>query len=123
MSASSKKLDTAKHIRQKPAYSLGQNIAYMILLAWKQRRSVILLALAMAVVAILLSLTQLFIVPSILGGVEANISVAALTTIILLFTGALILLSATQSYFSSCSQFGRMMRGTTGLRLTILMLL
>ena len=107
MSALSKKLDTAKHIRQKPAYSLGQNIAYMILLAWKQRRSVILLALAMAVVAILLSLTQLFIVPSILGGVEANISVAALTTIILLFTGALILLSATQSYFSSCSQFGR----------------
>lgn len=30
-----------------------------------------------------------------------------LTIIILLFTGALVLLSAAQSYFSSCSQFGR----------------
>lgn len=107
MSTSSKILGTAKHLRQKPDYSLGQNIAYMISLAWKQRRSVIFFALTMSVVAILLSLTQLFIVPYILGFVEANVSVAELTTIILLFTGALILLSAAQSYFSSCSQFGR----------------
>ena len=107
MSTSSKILGTAKHIRQNPAYSLGQNIAYMLSLAWKQRRSVIFFALTMSVAAILLSLTQLFIVPYILGFVEANVSVAELTTIILLFTGALILLSAAQSYFSSCSQFGR----------------
>lgn len=39
MCTSSKILGTAKHIRQKPAYSLGQNISYMISLAWKQRRS------------------------------------------------------------------------------------
>lgn len=106
MPVSSKRL-TAKHMKQKPAHSLGQNIIYMILLAWKQRRSVILLALTMAVVAILLSLTQLFIVPSILEVVEINVSVAELTAIILLFTGVLVLLSAAQSYFSSCSQFGR----------------
>lgn len=106
MPVSSKRL-TAKHMKQKPAHSLGQNIIYMISLAWKQRRSVILLALTMAVVAILLSLTQLFIVPSILEVVEINVSVAELTAIILLFTGVLILLSAAQSYFSSCSQFGR----------------
>ncbi|MDE6627655.1 MAG: ABC transporter ATP-binding protein/permease [Lachnospiraceae bacterium] len=107
MSILSKTLDTAKHIKQKPTYNLGQNIVYMISLAWKQRRSVILFALTMTVVAILLSLTQLFIVPSILGIVEINASVAELTTIILLFTGALILLSAARSYLSSCSQFGR----------------
>ena len=106
MPVSSKRL-TAKHMKQKPAHSLGQNIIYMISLAWKQRRSVILLALTMAVVAVLLSLTQLFIVPSILEVVEINVSVAELTAIILLFTGVLILLSADQSYFSSCSQFGR----------------
>lgn len=106
MPVSSKRL-TAKHMKQKPAHSLGQNIIYMISLAWKQRRSVISLALTMAVVAILLSLTQLFIVPSILEVVEINVSVAELTAIMLLFTGVLILLSAAQSYFSSCSQFGR----------------
>ena len=107
MSVSSKARDIAKHMKQKPAYNLGQNTAYMISLAWKQRRSVILLALAMAAVAILLSLTQLFIVPSVLGAVEANVSGAELTTIILLFTGALILLSAAGAYLSSCAQFGR----------------
>lgn len=98
---------TAQHRKQKPAHSLGQNLIYMVSLAWKQRRSVILLAVAMAVVAILLSLTQLFIVPSILGAVEVNVSAAELIGTILLFTGVLILLRAAQSYFSSCSQFGR----------------
>ncbi|MDE5597190.1 MAG: ABC transporter ATP-binding protein, partial [Lachnospiraceae bacterium] len=103
----SKRSDTAKHIKQKPAHSLGQNIAYMVSLAWSQRRSVILLNLAMSVAAILLSLTQLFIVPSILGAVEDKVSVAEITVIILLFTGALILLSAAGAYLSSCAQFGR----------------
>ena len=107
MSISSKVLGTDKHVKQKPAHSLGQNIVYMISLAWRQRRSVIWLALTMAAAAILLSLTQLFIVPSILGAVEAKVTIAELTVIILLFTGALILLSATGSYFSSCAQFGR----------------
>ena len=79
----------------------------MISLAWRQRRSVIGLTLIMAAAAILLSLTQLFIVPSILGAVEAKVSVAELSVIILFFTGALIFLSAAQAYLTSCSQFGR----------------
>ena len=79
----------------------------MISFAWRQRRSVILLVLTMAASAILLNLAQLFIVPSILGAVETHASIVELTIIILLFTGALVLLSAAQSYFSSCSQFGR----------------
>lgn len=98
---------TARHIKQKPVYGFGQNISYMISLAWRERRSVIWLALTMAAAAILLSLTQLFIVPSILGAVEAKASIAELTVIILLFTGALILFSAAGAYFSSCAQFGR----------------
>lgn len=101
------KAGTAENTKQKPAHSLGQNITYMISLAWRQRRSVIGLTLIMAAAAILLSLTQLFIVPSILGAVEAKVSVAELSVIILLFTGALIFLSAAQAYLASCSQFGR----------------
>ena len=101
------KAGTAENTKQKPAHSLGQNITYMISLAWRQRRSVIGLTLIMAAAAILLSLTQLFIVPSILGAVEAKVSVAELSVIILLFTGALIFLSAAQAYLASCAQFGR----------------
>ena len=107
MSFFSKASGTAGNKRQKPVYGLGRNVIYMISLAWRQRRSVILLVLTMAAVAILRSLTQLFVVPSILGAVEAKVSDAELTAIILLFTGALILLNAAWSYFSSCSQFGR----------------
>ncbi len=107
MSFLSKASGAAKHAKQKPAHSLVQNIAYMISLAWRERRSVILLTLAMAAVAILLSLVQLFTVPSVLGAVEAKVTIAELTAIILMFTGALILLNAVQSYLASCSQFGR----------------
>lgn len=107
MSVSSKTLHTVNHKKQKPVYGLGRNIAYMAALAWRQRRSVLILAGVMAAAASLLRLTQLFIVPYILGAVEANVSVAELVTMILLFTGALILLSAAGAYFSSCSQFGR----------------
>ncbi|MDE7416991.1 MAG: ABC transporter ATP-binding protein/permease [Lachnospiraceae bacterium] len=107
MSISSQVLGTAKHRTQKPVYSIGQNIAYMISLAWRERRSVILLALTMAAAAILFSFTQLFIVPSILDAVEAKVTVSKLSVIILLFTCALLLLSAAKAYLSSCSQFGR----------------
>ena len=107
MSISSMMRDTATRKKQKSAYSLGQNIAYMISLAWRQRRSVIFLGLTMTTVAILLSLTQLFIVPSILGAVEAEVTAIKLTVLILLFMGVLLLLSAGGSYFSSCAQFGR----------------
>lgn len=98
---------TTKHKKQKPAYRLGQNILFMVSLAWKERRSVIVYGLFIVVAAILISLTQLFIVPLILGAIEAGVSVAELTIVILLFTGALILFRGAQSYFASCSQFGR----------------
>lgn len=107
MSISVKIPDTADRIKQKPVYSIWQNIAYMTALAWRQRRSVIWLVLAMAASAVLLSLTQLLLVPSVLGAVEADVSVEVLAVIILLFTGALILFSAAGAYFASCAQFGR----------------
>ena len=98
---------TTKHTKQNPSYSLGQNTAYMVSLAWKRRRSVIWLSLAMVSAAILLNLIQLFIVPSILSAVETKVSVAELTVIIFMFTAALMTLSAAKAYLISCSQFGR----------------
>jgi ATP-binding cassette subfamily B protein len=79
----------------------------MAVFAWRERPSVILLVLAMAAVLALLGLTRLFIVPTVLGAVEAGTSAAELTEMILLFTGALLLLNGAGAYLSSCSQFGR----------------
>lgn len=101
------KLKTTENKRQKSNYSLFQNIGYMTLLAWKQRRSVILFGLIMIMAGILLSLTQLFIVPSILGAVEMKVAVGTVVAVILVFTGALMLLSAANAYLTSCSNFGR----------------
>lgn len=107
MFALSKMSGLAERNEQRPTYNLRQNIAYMLSVAWRQRRSVILFSLAMAATAILFGLTQLFIVPSILGTVEAKASVAKLTIIIFVFTAALMLLGAVREYLVSCSQFGR----------------
>ena len=102
------KIGIAKKVNtEKPAHNIWQNCAYMIALAWNQRRSVLWFCLAMIMTAILLSLTQLFIVPSVLGAIESAVPVSRLLTIILLFTAALMLLSAANSYFSTCAQFGR----------------
>ncbi len=100
-------MNTARPRKEKPAYSSVQNIAFMISLAWRERRSVIVFVPAMAAAAILLSLTQLFVVPSILEAVGANVSIAELSAIILFFTCALILLNASSSYLAAYAQFGR----------------
>lgn len=78
-------MNTARPRKEKPAYSSVQNIAFIISLAWRERRSVIVFVLAMAAAAILLSLTQLFVVPSILEAVGANVSIAELSAIILFY--------------------------------------
>ena len=100
-------MNTARPRKEKPAYSSVQNIAFIISLAWRERRSVIVFVPAMAAAAILLSLTQLFVVPSILEAVGADVSIAELSAIILFFTCALILLNASSSYLAACAQFGR----------------
>lgn len=105
-----KTLDMANHKKgktEKPEHNILQNSVYMISLAWRQRRSLLWLCLALAVVAVLLSVTQLFIVPTILSSIEAAVSVSKLIIIVVLFAGALILFSAANSYFFSCAQIKR----------------
>ena len=80
---------------------------FMISLAWKKQRSVIGFCLIIVVTSILLNLTQLYFIPAVLKAVEDNISMIDLLAIILLFTGASLLLKAGNAYFASCSQVGR----------------
>lgn len=84
----------------------------MILLAKKQRRSVLWLCLAIAAVWVLLSVAQLFMTPAILRAVENDVSVGGLVGTVLSFTAALMVLHGGSAYLASCAQFGRI-----GLRL------
>jgi ATP-binding cassette, subfamily B, bacterial len=91
----------------KPRYSIWQSSAYMIELAWKRRRSVLWLCLTLAAVGALLSLTQLFITPTILGEIQAAVPAGRLIAVIALFAAALTLLNAASRYFDTTVPFAR----------------
>lgn len=100
-------LTNNKNKQMTSAYSTGQNVRYMISLALRRRPSVLVFALVISMTAILNSLAQLFIVPSVLRAVENKETVLYLSGIIILFTLSLMILGAAGAYFASCSQFGR----------------
>lgn len=107
MSKVRKYLTNNKNKQMTSAYSTGQNVRYMISLALRRRPSVLVFALVISMTAILNSLAQLFIVPSVLRAVENKETVLYLSGIIILFTLSLMILGAAGAYFASCSQFGR----------------
>lgn len=107
MSKVRKYLTYNKNKQMTSAYSTGQNVRYMISLALRRRPSVLVFALVISMTAILNSLAQLFIVPSVLRAVENKETVLYLSGIIILFTLLLMILGAAGAYFASCSQFGR----------------
>ena len=56
--------------KEKPLYNLWQNTAWMMGNAWKTRKSVLFLCVAVAAGAVALSLTELFVTPAVLQKVE-----------------------------------------------------
>ena len=86
-----------KH-REKPKYSVLQNVCFMVRVAWQKRRRVLLLCVVTAVLQVALNLTQLYITPEILTKVEQGVPVGELLATIGLFTAALFLLQAAAAY-------------------------
>ena len=86
-----------KH-REKPEYSVLQNVCFMVRVAWQKRKRVLLLCVVTAVLQVALNLTQLYITPEILTKVEQGVPVGQLLATIGLFTAALFLLQAAAAY-------------------------
>lgn len=97
----------------KPRYNLFQNSAFMIALAWNQRKSVLWLVLLTAVLAVLTSLVGLLITPTILGAIETSAPLSRLITLILSFVGALMIVNAASAYIRTNTMFGRVEIRTT----------
>ena len=93
--------------KAKPRYSALQNLGWMVGLAWKKCKSVLLLCGALAVIGVALNLTELLIAPQILKRVEAHASVSALLLTIGGFAGLLFVLSGLKEYCNSNSLYGR----------------
>lgn len=84
-----------------------QNSAYMISLAWKNRRSILGYLAVTVILAVVRNLIGLFVTPTVIGAVETSASLSELLTVILLFTGGLILINGLNSYIGTNTGFGR----------------
>ena len=79
--------------KEKPKYNTAQNISWMVNIAWKNRRRVLLFCVLTAILEVLLNLTQLYIAPEVLSRVEQKSPMWMLLTTIGVFTVALFLIN------------------------------
>ncbi len=84
--------------KEKPKYSVWQNIVFMLECAWKARRSVPLVCIAMALLALAQNFCSLFIAPEILSRVETHAPLSELLLTIAIFAGLGFALSFLQRY-------------------------
>ena len=94
--------------KDKPKYNAWQNFAWMVGIAWREKEKKVLLIEGGAIVCrVTTNLTELFVVPVILGAVEARVSFGQLLAIILGFVGLMMLNAALNGYLNANGQFGK----------------
>lgn len=94
--------------KDKPKYNAWQNFAWMVGIAWREKEKKVLLIEGGAIVCrVTTNLTELFVVPVILGAVEARVPFGQLLTIILGFVGLMMLNAALNGYLNANGQFGK----------------
>ena len=94
-------------VKEKPKYSILQNIGWMIKNAWHGCRRLLFLVVAIAVLEILYNLAGLYIAPEILDIVQEKGSTAQLLPTIAFFTGALFVTKGLRFYLSTYSDYCR----------------
>ncbi|MGM9669836.1 MAG: ABC transporter ATP-binding protein [Faecousia sp.] len=87
-------------VKEKPKYSIWQNVCFMVRTAWKTHKRVLLMCLAIAATQVALNLAQLYVTPEILAKVEQGASVKDLLVTIGMFSAALFLLMGTKTYLT-----------------------
>uniref|UniRef100_UPI00405710E1 ABC transporter ATP-binding protein n=1 Tax=Acetatifactor sp. TaxID=1872090 RepID=UPI00405710E1 len=93
--------------KERPKYSFWKNSAYMIQLAWRVCKSVLVLCVITALLAVATNLAELFITPIILKKIESAVPLPELLTTIIDFAMILLILNALTSYVSHNTIFGR----------------
>ena len=89
--------------KKKPKYNMLQNVIWMVKIAWKVRRRVLVLVLLAAFLEVLYNLTQLYIAPEILKCVELAVPMNELLLTIGAFTGAVFLIMCLKTYVRQIS--------------------
>ena len=102
--------------KEKPQYSIWQNVCFMVKLAWKKERSVLWGCLVWAALSLGINLSQLFIAPAVLKKVETLAPLPELLGTIGIFALTLVVLNGLLGYLEEGILFGRI-----GLRTAIIL--
>lgn len=94
-------------VKEKPKYNALQNIGWMVNLAWKHGKRVLLCCVLTALLEVLLNLTQLYIAPEVLARVEQKAPLWELLATIGVFTAALFLINGFKEYVTQNTLFPR----------------
>ena len=103
---------------KRKTYNIFQNCAFMISRAWRDCKSVLVIALGIILCGVAASLLELFVVPAILEAVGRSVSPGEFVRMILWFTLGMTAVRALRSYLDANSLFGRV-RVRTGLCLDL----
>lgn len=93
--------------KEKPKYSIWQNVCFMVRTAWNSTRSVLWLNVVFAVLTVGINIAQLFIAPMVLQKVETQAPLGALLGTIGIFSVILLVLNALLGYVDQNSMYGR----------------
>lgn len=94
--------------KEKPQYTVLQNMNYTARLAWKHSRLLVLMAIAASILSLVTSLVQLYIAPIILQKVEQSVPLSELLLTIGLFTAMLMVCNGAAVYLETTKFPGEM---------------
>ena len=94
--------------KEKPQYTVLQNMNYTARLAWKHSRLLVLMAIAASILSLVTSLVQLYIAPIILQKVEQSVPLSELLLTIGLFTAMLMVCNGAAIYLEATKFPGEM---------------
>ena len=92
---------------KRKTYNIFQNCAFMIFRAWRDCRSVLVIALGIILCGVAASLLELFVVPAILEAVGRSVNPGEFVRMILWFTLGMTAVRALRAYLDANSMFGR----------------
>ena len=93
--------------KQRPAYGMASNCAFMVRRAWRECKGVLSVCAGIVFCGVAASLLELFVVPAILEAVERGVSAGALLRLIACFTLGMAAVRSLREYLDTNAIFGR----------------
>ena len=93
--------------KNKPKYNIAQDVGWMVKIAWRTRRRVLLYTVLLAVMEILYNVAELYIAPQILSRVENQAPIRELIGTIIFFTLTLFFTRGFKEYLDEGAQYPR----------------